>query len=149
MTYTKDQLRRLARENPDLGVPKEAIEPREPLTPAAKEWLKADRERLENRFLDEWNSLGGPPLVRQFHFNPANPKQAFDFVHLPSMTAIEIDGGLRMVGGGAHGGQNYHYQQQRDRTARGLGYEVIRLGTGWTIEQVEEALAILNGRCKP
>ena len=50
--------------------------------------------RLEGRFLRLWESLGGPPLEKEFRFHPGRRWRA-DFAHLPSRTLIEVEGGFK------------------------------------------------------
>ncbi len=46
---------------------------------------------------------GGPELVREYRFEPAR-RWRFDFAHLPSRVAVEINGNAWSVrGGGRHG----------------------------------------------
>lgn len=135
---TENELQQLLKGNPDLGARNLDIQRREPLTPAAKEWMQADARKLEDRFLAWWKAIGGPELQREYLFCPGRKFRA-DFFHEDSGVIIEIDGGL--FTNGAHNSQRtYAYQQERDRIARDLGYEVRRLGTGFTIAQVEAVL---------
>lgn len=139
---TEKELEAILANNPEVKAP--GFERREPLTPAAKEWAKADREKLEERFLAWWKAIGGPELERECRFAPDRQFRA-DFAHIESKTLIEIDGGLHI--NGSHNSQRtYAYQQDRDHTARSLGWEVRRLGTGFTIEQVEEVLDVVVDR---
>ena len=60
----------------------------------------------------------------------------FDFAHIPSRTAIEIDGGTRMgkgFGGSHGGGKNYF----RDMMATYLGWSVLRI----TSEQLKKIVS--------
>lgn len=130
------ELQALLRSNPEVKATGYA--PRGPLTPAAKEWLAADGKKLEERFLAWWQAIGGPELEREYRFAPDRKFRA-DFCHLGSKVIVEIDGAT-FVNGAHNRGSTYEYQQERDRIARGLGYEVMRLGTGFTIAQVEAVL---------
>lgn len=62
---------------------------------------RSDSSRLEAKFALYWRSLGGPPLVPEFRFNPERCWRA-DFAHVESRTLIEIEGGLHIFGGGRH-----------------------------------------------
>jgi len=62
---------------------------------------KSDSSRLEAKFALYWRSLGGPPLVQEFRFDPERRWRA-DFAHVESRTLIEIEGGLHIFGGGRH-----------------------------------------------
>jgi len=137
VNITENALKTLLQKNPDIRTQDDVLQ-REPMTPAARTWLAADRKKLEDRFLAWWKSIGGPELAREYRFAPQRRFRA-DFCHMASKTIVEIDGGLHISG--AHNSQRtYAYQQERDRIARELGYEVMRLGTGFTLEQVEDAL---------
>lgn len=131
----------LQRLNPDYGKKEEK---RRGKTEAHKQWERAQREALENRFVDLWALQGGAPLERQFAFHPERKFRA-DFYHAPSKSLIEIDGGL-WTGGAHNHASTYGYQQERDRLARALGYEVYRLGTGFTEEDVRRVRTLINER---
>lgn len=133
---TEKELQAILDANPEVKAP--GFERREPLTPAAKAWLEAERKKLEERFLAWWMAIGGPDLEREYKFAPDRRFRA-DFCHLGSKVIVEIDGGLAT--NGAHNSmRTYEYQQERDRLARSLGYEVRRLGTGFELWQVEAVL---------
>lgn len=139
---TEKELQEILRNNPDVQA--HGFEQRAPLTPAARQWLAEERKGLEERFLAWWKAIGGPEIEREYPFCPGRKFRA-DFFHEGSGVIIEIDGGLHI--GGAHNSQRtYHYQQERDRIARALGYEVMRLGTGFTLAQVEEVLDVVVER---
>ena len=53
--------------------------------------------KLETRFLRMWGLLGGPQLEREYRFHPSRKWRA-DFVHIPSRTLIEIEGGVWVRG---------------------------------------------------
>lgn len=139
---TEKELEALLAANPEVKAP--GYQRRPALTPAAKEWRKADREKLEERFRVMWCMVDGPELVRQFKFCPDRDFLA-DFAHLGSKVIIEIDGGL-FINGAHNKAGTYEYQQERDRIARALGWEVRRLGTGFAMEQVEAVLACVRER---
>lgn len=88
---------------------------------------------LERRFLLCWRAVGGPELVAEHRF--AARRWRFDFAHLTTMTAIEIEGGAYQ--GGRHnrlGG--FITDAEKYNTAAELGWTVFRLpsplvGTVW------------------
>lgn len=80
--------------------------------------------RLEERFLELWQAVQGPPLEREFRFYPAR-KWRGDFVHVASRTIYELDG---MVWNGGHTrGDGYTRDRQRDFEAHCVGWTVVRL----------------------
>ena len=64
-----------------------------------KEKRQADGEKLTSQFRMVWKVIGGPKLVEEHYFNPAR-KWRFDFAHLESRVAIELEGGI--WSGGRH-----------------------------------------------
>lgn len=79
---------------------------------------------LEEKFLALWTSEGGPHLERELVF--AKPRRwRFDFAHLDSKTAIEIDGG---VWNGRHTrGGGFLKDSEKLLAAHLLGWRVVRL----------------------
>lgn len=79
---------------------------------------------LEEKFLALWTSEGGPLLVRELVF--AKPRRwRFDFAHLDSKTAFEIDGG---VWNGRHTrGGGFLKDAEKLLAAHLLGWRVVRL----------------------
>lgn len=49
--------------------------------------------RAEADFMAAWQALGGPDLEREYRFHPPR-RWRFDFAHLTTQTAIEIEGGV-------------------------------------------------------
>ena len=47
---------------------------------------------LEAKFLYQWRVLGGPELAQEYRFHHRR-KWRFDFAHVPSRIAIEVEGG--------------------------------------------------------
>lgn len=50
----------------------------------------------------------------------------FDFVHLPSKTAIEVQGGVWLPRGGHTSGKGYTRDIEKDNLALTLGYKVMK-----------------------
>lgn len=141
---TEKELQAILGANPEVKAP--GYERREPLTPAAKEWRKADQKKMEERFLAWWKAIGGPDLAREYRFCPGRDFRA-DFCHLESKVIIEIDGAYYRPGGGAHNSAGKaQYELERNKIAWELGYEVRRLPTGFKIEDVEAVLDVVVER---
>ena len=58
----------------------------------------------------------------------------FDYVHFPSMVAIELNGGI-FTGGGHSRGKAQQRDYEKILLATALGYSVINLGTGQVNEE--------------
>lgn len=88
---------------------------------------KAKRERHESRFLMLWKARNMVPrieLVREHKFHPSR-KWRFDFAHLATKTAIEIEGGT--WNGGRHTrGSGYSKDCEKYNEAAKLGWCVLR-----------------------
>lgn len=83
------------------------------------------KSKLESKFALLWRALNGPPLVREHAFHPLR-KWRFDFAHLESKTAIEIEGGV--WSGGRHTrGTGYIKDCEKYNAATLLGWRVFRL----------------------
>lgn len=83
--------------------------------------------KLEGKFHFLWRLLDGPQLEREYRFDPAR-KWRSDFVHLPTRTLIEIEGGIFMRGGGRHSrGAGYASDAEKYLEAVLAGWRVIRL----------------------
>jgi hypothetical protein len=67
--------------------------------PKSLKGLKPKTSSLENEFILMWNVSRGPKLEREHKFHPTR-KWRFDFAHVPSSTAIELEGGA--WSGGRH-----------------------------------------------
>lgn len=141
---TERELQEILRNNPDVKAP--GFEQREPLTPAAKQWLAEERKKLEERFLAWWQAIGGPELEREYAFAPGRRFRA-DFAHLESKVLIEIDGAYYRQGGGSHNSAGKaQYELERNKIAWSLGWEVKRLPTGFRLQDVEAVLDVVVER---
>lgn len=80
---------------------------------------------LERTFETLWKQLGGVALDREHRFHEKR-RWRFDFAHLPSKTAIELDGGT--WSGGRHvRGKGFEQDCIKINTAVSLGWRVFRL----------------------
>jgi hypothetical protein len=93
-------------------------------TEAQKQIDRAERESLKQEFLTRWRQLNGPDLQEEFEFSPTRGWR-FDFAHLPSLTAIEIEGGT--WSGGRHTrGKGYSEDCQKYNAAVHLNWRLFR-----------------------
>lgn len=89
---------------------------------------------LERRFMLCWRAVKGPELVVEHRFS-ADRRWRFDFAHMETKTAIEIEGGA--WSGGRHTrGSGFTSDAEKYNTAAEMGWTVFRLpsplvGTAW------------------
>jgi len=86
---------------------------------------KHSPSRLEHRFMLLWKALDGPPLEREFRFDPVRRWRA-DFAHLPSRTLIEIEGGI-WISGRHNRAAGFVADMEKYLEAALAGWSVIRL----------------------
>ena len=91
----------------------------------------APRSALEQKFLDRWTELRGAPLREQylFHVPREGERQRqwrFDFAHVASRTAVEIDGGAFTQGRHTRG-RGFEQDMEKLNTAQEQGWHVFRL----------------------
>ena len=86
---------------------------------------KAKREKLENKFHFLWKALKGPELKRQHKFHPKR-KWPFDFAHLETKTAIEIEGGT-WINGRHNRGQGFEDDCYKYNAAEAMRWHVFKL----------------------
>lgn len=83
---------------------------------------KKQRSHLEERFLQMWNACDGYSLEREVRVCDYR-KFRFDFAHIPTRTAIEIEGGTWVMGGHSTGAG----------IARDCEKSFIAITEGWTM----------------
>lgn len=59
--------------------------------------FRSTGSKLESKFAIYWQGLGGPPLEREYRFDPKRRWRA-DFANISSRTLIEIEGGIWIHG---------------------------------------------------
>jgi hypothetical protein len=91
-----------------------------------------------------WLEAGGSPLEKEFRFAPPRKWRA-DYVHMPSMTIIEIEGGV-WTGGRHTRAQGFINDARKYNAARLLGFSVFRLPTGFTFHDVEQIVGFTKER---
>jgi hypothetical protein len=99
------------------------------------------KSALENKFAFYWKSLGGMPLVEEHQFSSLR-KWRFDYAHLSTLTAFELDGGMwakrsyrdkktgqsvNVIGGRHNSGKGYINDCEKINTAVILGWQIIRV----------------------
>lgn len=106
---------------------------------------KAERSKLEENFLYVWTyGINGPDLVEEHRFAP-DRKWRFDFAHLASKVAVEIEGLCRGHSRHTtHGG--YRNDCAKYNRATALGWRVFRItGEMITVAQLEEIKSTIGG----
>ena len=99
--------------------------------------------RLESRFQLIWLALAGPPLEKEFRFDPVRKWRA-DFAHLPSRTLIEIEGGI-YVHGRHNRGPGFAADLEKYLEAALAGWRVVRLGPNeLTTTHVERLVSLVT-----
>ena len=100
--------------------------------------------RLEKRFEMLWRAMGGPELEKEFRFHPVRRWRA-DFVHLPSRTLIEIEGGI-YVNGRHNRGAGFAADLEKYLEAALAGWRVVRLGPNeLTADHIARLVALVGG----
>lgn len=123
--------------------------PKRALTQLQKERRKAQRQRLENKFLFIWKALNGPELVREHRF-VSNRKWRFDFAHLETCVAIEIEGGTWGKKKSRHTtGKGYADDCEKYNAAQDLFWKVFRLTADMiTAKQAEKIIGTINSTAR-
>ena len=80
--------------------------------------------KLEKKFALYWAGIRGPELVPEHRF--CERMWRFDFAHLGSRVAIEIEGGT-WVSGAHSRGRHYQSDCEKYNAATRLGWRVFRL----------------------
>lgn len=110
-------------------------------TPKSSVSVPAEPSPLEDKFLECWKELGGPALEREWEFS--GRKFRFDFVHLSSRTAIEIDGAAMAGNRGRHTSKTgFRADCVKLNLAQQLGYRIFKLTA--TMINRENLLPIIN-----
>lgn len=98
--------------------------------------------KLERKFTLCWLAANGPPLEREYRFDP-DRKWRFDFAHVASKHAIELEGGI--WGNGAHSrGVGYTKDCEKYNAATLAGWRVLRFtGDMITTKSIGQLAALL------
>ena len=139
MRLSEREFDELRRRNPDLRIIDDGNKPRPPIP------VTGVTDGLTRQFDDLWHRLGGPDLVREFRFHDTR-RWRFDYAHLASKVAIEIDGGVWTRGRHTRA-RGFLADAEKRNTAQALGWRVFVLGTGQvTIPAVQQ---IIDATKKP
>jgi len=84
----------------------------------------AEPSRLEEKFLRLWQEAGGPDLVREYRFHP-DRRWRFDFAHVASHTAYEVEGGVHSQGRHTRGA-GFTADAEKYNAAALAGWRVFR-----------------------
>lgn len=101
---------------------------------------KSSKSILEEKFLNLWKTLRGPSLRQEYTFSDRR-KFRFDYVHLKTATAIEVNGGV-YVKGGHSTGKGIERDYQKNNEAIICGYQTFQLSTGMVT--AKNLLEIIN-----
>lgn len=98
---------------------------------------------LEKKFSLYWKSLSGQKLEREFRFHQTR-RWRFDFAHIATKTAIEIEGGI--WGGGRHSrGKGFAADCIKYNEAILCGWTVFRLtGPQITLENLAKISSFIS-----
>lgn len=119
---TEAEYQTILRNNPDLHSVGKTQRPRAAI-PA-----QVGRDTLTAQFEALWAFLGGPALLHEYRFHPTR-KWRFDYAHVGSKVACELNGGV--WSGGRHvRGAGYLRDREKINAAQLMGWRVFELGTG-------------------
>jgi len=106
-----------------------------------------NRSQLELKFIAYWKEVDGQPLQEEHKFHKTR-KWRFDFAHLQSKVAIEIEGGI--WGESRHTkAVGYIKDCEKYNTATFDDWAVIRLPNYWiTQETLLEIKQLIDKRCQ-
>lgn len=103
-------------------------QPKEPKTQARKDIDAEMRQLFARQFEATWALLDGPALEPEHYFDTERRWHS-DYLHRPTMTLIELEGGVHS--GGRHvRGKGFVEDCFKYNRATMLGYVVIRIATG-------------------
>lgn len=106
---------------------------------------------LNRAFALRWATIPGAPALVAEHKGIPGRKYPFDFAHLGSMTAVEIDGGLwRGCKGGHTSGSGAARDREKDLLATLAGWTVIRLTPAMSMDRkmLTEIVGLIERRMK-
>jgi very-short-patch-repair endonuclease len=96
-------------------------------TPMGSVRQKEAAAQLRGAFESAWKEAQGPELHEEFYFNP-NRRWRFDFAHVETRVAIEIEGGVFTQGRHTRG-SGFEDDCEKYNCATAMGWRVFRLTT--------------------
>lgn len=117
--------------------------PKPPKTATQQELDAEIKRKFARAFEATWALCGGPALEKEHQFDPERQWHA-DYLHRPSMTLIELEGGV-WTGGRHVRGRGFVDDCLKYNRAGILGYRLVRIPTGYaTPKYLEEIIAALG-----
>jgi len=111
-------------------------------------WVVSD-SKWEASFAWHWRLRGGPELTTQQRLVP-NRQFRFDFAHVQSRVAVELDGGTFGRKSGHNTGKGIEDGYEKANAAQRLGWCVLRYGAKRMgkdmVGIVDEVLAVIRER---
>lgn len=126
-TLSEAQLKDILKANPDIIVCEAVVHKRPPIA------ATFEADGMTAQFLAMWKALGGPELQREYRFHESR-RWRFDFAHLETKIALELNGGVWSAGRHVRGG-GYLRDREKVNAAQLLGWRVVELGTGMITPQ--------------
>ena len=106
--------------------------------------LLPEGSKHEVKFIRLWSELQGPALIREFRF--CKRRWRFDFAHLDSKVAIEIQGGTRNQGRHVRH-EGYKADVEKTNEAQRLGWLVHQLTYDMiTVNELEKIINLVFSR---
>lgn len=113
--------------------------------PSKRLHFRSSGSRLESKFALYWQAAGGPPLEREYRFDP-NRRWRADFAHIQSRTLIEIEGGI-FINGRHNRAAGFIADIEKYLNATLAGWTVIRLANVHiTMPNVERIVRFILAR---
>ena len=140
MHISEQELAKLLRQNLDLHLPNQVQsvvkQPPKRLSP---------KSQAEEKFLVLWTHLQGPPLEREYRFDPTR-RYRIDFYHAATYMGVEIEGGTWVYGKSRHSSpQGYARDAAKYFLATMQGITVLRLTTDMiTVPYIQEILEFVE-----
>ena len=109
--------------------------------------IAAKDSPLEKRFAWAWQAVNGPALVREHRFDEWR-KWRFDFAHVETRTAIEVEGGT-WTSGRHTSGVGFRNDCEKYNEAQFAGWTVFRLTEDMLrLETIRRIEGFITGRTK-
>lgn len=120
--YTDEWLRKVVRQNPDLTVENSELMA-DPVVSSPS--TSAGAGDLAAKFEAAWAQQNGPKLVREWRFHEER-RWRFDYAHVETKVAIELEGGV-WVNGRHNRAGGFIEDASKYNTATWMGWAVFRL----------------------